>query len=46
MYLAYDALDNEMKEKISDLRAFIVGANRRNTGNDPATEEERRFARP
>ena len=47
MYLAYDALNNEMKDKISDLRAFHSWeANRRNTGNDPATEEEKKVRPP
>lgn len=47
MYMAYDALDGEMKEEISDLRAFHSWeANRRNTGNEPATEEEKRVRPP
>lgn len=41
MYHAYETLDEAMKEKIANLRAIHSWeANRRNTGNTPATEEE------
>jgi alpha-ketoglutarate-dependent taurine dioxygenase len=46
MYRAYDSLDDETKKKIEGLRAIHSWeANRRNTGNRPATEEEKK-ARP
>jgi alpha-ketoglutarate-dependent 2,4-dichlorophenoxyacetate dioxygenase len=42
MYLAYDALDDSTKTAIAPLRAIHSWeANRRNTGNRPATEAEK-----
>ncbi|HAT36833.1 MAG TPA: taurine dioxygenase, partial [Rhodospirillaceae bacterium] len=44
MYRAYDTLDDETRNKIEGLRAFHSWeANRRNTGNRPATEEEKKL---
>lgn len=42
MQLAYEELSDEMKARIADLRVVHSWeANRRNTGNRPATEEEK-----
>ena len=47
MYLAYEALDNAMKARLAKLRAVHSWeANRRNTGNTPATEAEKRERPP
>ena len=47
MALAYRELPEEMKQKIADLRVVHSWeANRRNTGNRPATEEEMRERPP
>ena len=47
MYNAYDSLDDAVKKQIADLRAVHSWeANRRNTGNRPATEEEKKLRPP
>jgi taurine dioxygenase len=47
MYRAYEALDDAMKAKIANLKAVHSWeANRRNTGNKPATEDEKRERPP
>lgn len=47
MYRAYDTLDDETREKIAGLRAIHSWeANRRNTGNKPATEDEKKVRPP
>jgi alpha-ketoglutarate-dependent taurine dioxygenase len=47
MYLAYEELPEAMKARVADLRVVHSWeANRRNTGNRPATEEENRERPP
>ena len=47
MQLAYEALDDAMKQRIAGLKAVHSWeANRRNTGNTPATEAEKRERPP
>ena len=47
MYRAYETLDDTVKNHIANLRALHSWeANRRNTGNRPATEEEKRLRPP
>ncbi|MBT5498011.1 MAG: TauD/TfdA family dioxygenase, partial [Alphaproteobacteria bacterium] len=47
MYLAYEALSDEQKREYADLQVVHSWeANRRNTGNKPASEEERRERPP
>ena len=47
MQLAYDALDDATKQRIAGLKAVHSWeANRRNTGNTPATEAEKRERPP
>ena len=47
MYNAYESLDDAVKKQIANLRAVHSWeANRRNTGNRPATEEEKKLRPP
>ena len=47
MHMAYAALDDATREEVSDLRAIHSWeANRRNTGNTPATEMQKRERPP
>lgn len=47
MYLAYEALSDQQKREYADLQVVHSWeANRRNTGNKPASEEERRERPP
>ena len=47
MYNAYESLDDAVKKQIADLRAVHSWeANRRNTGNRPATAEEKKLRPP